>query len=919
MAKITVDGTVFEVDPNKNLLEEILSNKQDLPYFCWHPSLGSVGSCRQCAVIEYANDEDQRGRQVMACMTSPREGARYSIKNAAKFRAQAIESIMISHPHDCPVCEEGGECHLQDMTVMSGHTYRRYDGKKSTHNNQYLGPFIGHEMNRCITCYRCVRFYKDYAGGTDFGPQASHNHTYFGRFQEGPLESEFSGNLAEVCPTGVFTDKVFSKHYSRKWDMQTSPSVCAACGVGCNINPGERYGTLRRVVNRFNDEVNGYFLCDKGRFGTGYVNSNERIKVSMTRSAHDGRPAEMKAEEAKAQLLALKGKALGIGSPRASLEANVALRELVGAANFYAGVSDTEFGLLQQVLDIYQTRPVHIASVKDIEKSDAVLILGEDVTNTAARLALALRQSVKNLGKEMAVKIKLPEWHDAAIRTLTMDKKSPLYILTPHATRLDDIAKQVYIASAADSARIAFAVAHALDSSAPAASDLSADEKALVTAIAADLKAAKNPLIVSGTSSLEPALLNAAANIATALQNGDKKAGLALAVPEANSLGLALLFKGSANTLSKALNSGTKTAIVLENDLYRRASSADVDKFLKGLEYLAVLDSLQHRTGEAANLVLAAGTFAETTGTFVNYEGRAQHFYAVFKPDAAIQSSAKWLTEGNKRIHEITALAAKLVPNGHLLDKLTPGADYTFAGMKAARQHHRYSGRTAMRAHLDVHEPKQEQDEDGIMNFSMEGVPALKDSAVFSSPWAPGWNSNQSLFKFQKHTGAALNQASLGERLLGTTATAQSWFPATVHKAAGQGFALFPLYHLFGSEELTARSEAIQAKATAAYVALNPADAHKLGLGSTDGVQVQHNGAVPVLLRDSIKPGTVGVSVGLNGLSFADVIAKAGGTGAALSLNKAANWQAPKDWRSSNIIVSDTSGNSSSNSKGGAH
>jgi NADH-quinone oxidoreductase subunit G len=928
MAKINVDGKVFEVDPSKNLLEEILSNQQDLPYFCWHPSMGSVGSCRQCAVIEYANDEDQRGRQVMACMTSPRDGARYSIEKASKFRAQAIESLMINHPHDCPVCEEGGECHLQDMTVMSGHTYRRYDGKKATHNNQYLGPFINHEMNRCITCYRCVRYYKDYAGGTDFSVQASHNNTYFGRFQDGTFESEFSGNLAEVCPTGVFTDKVFSKHYSRKWDLQTAPSVCASCGVGCNINPGERYGTLRRVVNRFNDEVNGYFICDKGRFGTGYVNSNERITVSMTRSAHDGRPTEIKPEEAKAQLLALKGKAIGIGSPRASLEANAALRELVGADNFYAGVSDTEFALLQQVVEIYQTRPVKIASVKDIEKSDAVLILGEDVTNTAARLALALRQSVKNLGKEMAAKIKLPEWHDAAIRTLTMEKKSPLYILSPQATRLDDIAKHVHIASAADSARIGFAVAHALDNSAPTVSDLNADERKLVAAIAADLKAAKNPLIVSGTSSLEPALLNAAANIATALfgeKSGDRKASLALTVPEANSLGLALLFQGSSNSLSKAMNSGAKQAIVLENDLYRRAASTDVDKFIGGLAHLTVLDSLQNRTGEAANLVLAAGTFAETTGTFVNYEGRAQHFYATFKPAATILSSAKWLSEGTKRIHEITALAAKLVPNGHLLDKLTPGADYTYAGMKAARQHHRYSGRTAMRAHINVHEPKQEQDEDGIMVFSMEGVPALKDSSVFSSPWAPGWNSNQSLFKFQKHTGSALNQASHGELLLVSGTSNKAWYPASVKQAGGQGYALFPLYHLFGSEELTARSEAIQAKATGAYIALNPADAKQLGLGTTDGVQVQHNGAVPVLLRDSIKPGTVGVSVGLNGLNFADVVAKAGGVGAALSLNKAASWNAPKDWRASNIIVSDVSGRveatgtSAAANKGGSH
>jgi NADH-quinone oxidoreductase subunit G len=900
MAKINVDGMVLEVDPNNNLLQEILSHKFDLPYFCWHPSMGSVGSCRQCAIIEYANDEDQRGKQVMACMTAPREGARYSIEKAAKFRAQAIESIMINHPHDCPVCEEGGECHLQDMTVMSGHTYRRYDGKKATHTNQYLGPFINHEMNRCITCYRCTRFYKDYAGGTDFGPQASHNNTYFGRFEEGTLESEFSGNLVEVCPTGVFTDKVFSEHYSRKWDLQSSPSVCASCGVGCNINPGERYGTLRRVVNRFNDEVNGYFLCDKGRFGTGYVNSNERIKVSMTRASHDSRPVQITPELAKQQLLDLRGNAIGIGSPRASLEANYALRDLVGSDNFYSGVSDLEFGMLEQVLDIYQNRPVNIASIKDIEKADAVLVLGEDVTNTAARLALALRQSVKNLGREMAAKIKLPTWHDAAIRTLTMDRKSPLYILSPQATRLDDIAKTVHIATAADSARIGFAIAHALDSSAPAVSGLSDAENDLVNAIVADLKAAKNPLIVSGTSSLEPALLNAAANIATALANDDRKANLALTVPEANSLGLAMLTQGTNKMLGKAMHSGGKKVIVLENDLYRRAPSAVVDSFIADIEQLVVLDSLQNRTGEAANLVVAAGTFAESAGTFVNYEGRAQHFYAVFKPVDSIQSSAKWLTTGEK-ILEITAACAALLPNGALLEKTAPGPDYNFAGMKAPRQHHRYSGRTAMRANINVHEPKQEQDEDGVMVFSMEGVPPVKDATVLSSPWAPGWNSNQSVFKFQSTAGGPLQQSSPGARLLDNSGADKAWYPVSNTATASEGFALFPLYHLFGSEELTARSAAIQARATGAYVAINPADAGKLGLNSSDGVQVQHNGAVPFLLRDSILPGTVGVSVGLAGLNFQNL------TTSVISLNKAADWQTPKDWRASNIIVSDVS------------
>jgi NADH-quinone oxidoreductase subunit G len=903
VVKITVDGKVLEVDENNNLLEEVLSQGEDLPYFCWHPSMGSVGSCRQCAVIEYANDEDERGRLNMACMTSPREGARYSIEKAGQFRAQAIESIMINHPHDCPVCEEGGECHLQDMTVMSGHTYRRYDGKKKTHTNQYLGPFIGHEMNRCITCYRCVRYYNDYAGGTDFGPQASHDNTYFGRWQEGALESEFSGNLAEVCPTGVFTDKPFSKNYVRKWDLQTAPSLCTGCSVGCNTNPGERYGTLRRVVNRFNDEVNGYFLCDRGRFGTGYVNSDDRITVSMTRASSDADPHLASPDEARNQLHAIaasKKGVIGIGSPRASMEANFALRKLVGNDNFYAGISSADLFMGQKILDIYRKRPVNIASIKAIEESDAVIVLGEDVTNTAARIALALRQSVKNLGKKMARDMRFPDWHDAAIRQLTMDKKSPLFIFSPHATRLDDVAANVHISSAADSARIGFAIANAIDSSAPEVKGLNKEEKVLVDTIAQALKNAEQPLIVSGTGCFSPALIDAAANIATALQEGDKKANLALVVPEANSLGMTLLMEGSDKALDQAMaqvaDGGSKSAIVLENDLYRRAPAAEVDSFVSALDNLAVLDSLKTRIGEAANLVLASGTFAETSGTFINYEGRAQHFYSVFKPEESIRTSVKWLSD--QALSEITAACASSIADCAGMSDLTPGEDFNVAGMKVPRQQHRYSGRTAMRADVDVHEPKQEQDEDGILNYSMEGVPATRDATVFNTAWSGGWNSNQSVFKFQSHTGGALKQAPHGQRLINNAIKKKTWSEIVQDDVAKGDFTVFPLYHLFGSEELTARTPAIQEKATSAYIAINGDDAQTLGLQASDGVAVEHNGSVPFIIRSSIKPGTVGVPVGLEGVNFRNLPN-------AIALEKASSWKTPDKWHAANIIVSD--------------
>ena len=144
MEKVIIDDITYEVDSGKNMLETCLSLGLNLPYFCWHPALQSVGACRQCAIIKYKNADDKKGKIVMACLEPVANNMRISInaEEAQQFRAGNIEALMTNHPHDCPVCDEGGECHLQDMTVMTGHNYRRYDFKKRTHNNQYLGPFV---------------------------------------------------------------------------------------------------------------------------------------------------------------------------------------------------------------------------------------------------------------------------------------------------------------------------------------------------------------------------------------------------------------------------------------------------------------------------------------------------------------------------------------------------------------------------------------------------------------------------------------------------------------------------------------------------------------------------------------------------------------------------------------------------------
>ena len=876
MAKIVIDGVEHEVNPDNNLLQECLSLGLDLPYFCWHPSMGSVGACRQCAVMQYRDADDKVGTLVMACMTPATDGAIISIEDegAKSFRSDVIESLMISHPHDCPVCEEGGECHLQDMTLMSGHNYRRYDKNKRTHRNQYLGPLINHEMNRCITCYRCVRYYGDYAGGTDLSAQASHHHVYFGRHEEGVLESEFSGNLVEVCPTGVFTDKAFSENYSRKWDLQTAPSVCIGCSVGCNTAPGERYGSLRRTVNRYNSEVNGYFLCDRGRFGFDFVNNRDRLLEPVQRVDNTG---ELLADDQVKALIKefTTDGTIGIGSPRASNESNFALRAMVGEENFYAGYSDVEHESMKVILDLASDTAFHSPSVREIETADAVLILGEDVTNVAPRIALALRQSVRNKAKDLAEQSRIPQWQDAAVRELAQHERSPLSIISPAVSRLDDVASDRVIESLSIVAAMGHQIANKILTSAPNASS-STEHDEVIEKIAEQLKAAKRPLIIAGNSNGSE-VIKAAANIARALHDGSDKSviDLCLLVPEVNSMGMGLMV-GASNPLGaglEKLQSGeAKRVIVLENDLYRRAAKATVDAALTAAAKVLVLDQLPTATTANADVILPATAFSEHEATYINYEGRAQLSFQVHQCQKQAQPSWRWLCDV-EHIDDLVERCSNELPGFARLGEVLPKGNPFIAGMKVPRQSHRYSGRTAMNANVNVHEPKQMEDKESVMSFSMEGIPSQKDASVLASSWAPKWNSNQSISKFQDEVNGELKQGHVGCLLIERKDSSGSYFEAAPDLAgpSANQLRLVFSYQIFGSDELSARAKPIQARMTDAYIGLSPADAKARDLRQGDVATISPLGSpVVVCIRTGIKAGTALLYCGDGNISPAD-------------------------------------------------
>ncbi|MGE7960746.1 NADH-quinone oxidoreductase subunit NuoG [Pseudomonas sp. NPDC089918] len=887
MATIHVDGKELEVDGADNLLQACLSLGLDIPYFCWHPALGSVGACRQCAVKQYTDENDKRGRIVMSCMTPATDGSWISIddEEAKVFRASVVEWLMTNHPHDCPVCEEGGHCHLQDMTVMTGHNERRYRFTKRTHQNQQLGPFISHEMNRCIACYRCVRFYKDYAGGTDLGVFGAHDNVYFGRVEDGTLESEFSGNLTEVCPTGVFTDKTHSERYNRKWDMQFSPSICHGCSSGCNISPGERYGELRRIENRFNGSVNQYFLCDRGRFGYGYVNREDRPRQPLLANG-----AKLSLDEAldKAADLLRGRNIVGIGSPRASLESNYALLELVGAEHFYSGIEAAELERIRLVVQVLKDSPLPIPNMRDIEDHDAIFVLGEDLTQTAARMALALRQSVKGKAEDMADAMRVQPWLDAAVKNIGQNALNPLFIASLAETKLDDVAEECVHAAPDDLARIGFAVAHALDASAPAVEGLDAEALELAQRIASALLAAKRPLIIAGTSLGSKALIEAAANIAKALKLREKNGSISLIVPEANSLGLAMLGGDSVDAALQAVIDGKADAIVvLENDLYTRTDKARVDAALNAAKVVIVADHQKTATSDRAHLVLPAASFAEGDGTLVSQEGRAQRFFQVFDPtylDASIlvHEGWRWLhalrsTLLNQpidwtQLDHVTAAVAASKPQLARIVDAAPSAAFRIKGLKLAREPLRYSGRTAMRADISVHEPRTSQDNDTAFSFSMEGYSgSVEPRQQVPFAWSPGWNSPQAWNKFQDEVGGHIRAGDPGTRLIESTGDSLNWFasvPRAFNPAPGT-WQVVPFFHLFGSEENSSKAAPVQERIPAAYVSLAKSEADRLGVN--DGALLSLNVAgqtlrLPLRINEELGAGLVALPAGIAGI-----------------------------------------------------
>lgn len=650
MPKLIIDSREIEVPKGTNVLEAAERLDIMIPRFCYHPALGSVGACRVCAVKFL---EGRVKGLEMSCMVEAEDGMVVDTTHpeAVDYRKYVIEWLMMDHPLDCPVCDEGGHCLLQDETVSGGHGIRRFLGLKRTCYDQDIGPFVQHEMNRCITCWRCRRFYQDFAGYRDLGAVQIARHTYFGRYNDGALESPFAGNLIDVCPTGVFTDKP-SRFKGRRWDFQRGPSLCLHCSLGCNTVGSARDREMVRLEGRQHDAVNGYFICDRGRYGFSYANHPERPR--RARWGDREVPWE-EAIQAAAAALARISREYGpeavacVGGTRSSLETQGALQLFARTQ----GWRDPQFfwdpALERKVKAAVGRLEARLAvSMRELEAADFLLVVGADPVNEAPMLALALRQAQRR-GAPVVVLDPRPVFLPCECDHLAVPPgqlEAALGALVKGALSADQVAG---LPEAARKFSEALPGGYPGD---PAVADR-------LTALAEPLRQSRRPVVVCGTDIVRETTPWLAADIALLLKTAGKEAGLFYLLPGANACGAALVSTPeipgaagdrpggqwpwgpaavgepwgpgeaalSAEAILAAIDQGRIKALVLvENDPFWAFYDGErLARALERLEFLVVLDYVPSPLVKRAHVVLpTVPVFERTPSSFVNQEGRMQ-------------------------------------------------------------------------------------------------------------------------------------------------------------------------------------------------------------------------------------------------------------------------------------------------------
>jgi NADH-quinone oxidoreductase subunit G len=617
MLEIELNGKKLEVREGSTIMDVATGEGLFIPHFCYHRKLSIAANCRMCLV-----HVDKAPKPQPACATPVTNGMKVWTHSEAAVNAQkgVMEFLLINHPLDCPICDQGGECQLQDLAVGYGGSSSSYDEPKRVVANKDLGPLISTDMTRCIHCTRCVRFGQEIAGVMELGMIGRGEHSEIITFIGSTVDSELSGNAIDLCPVGALTSKPF-RYSARTWELVRRESVSPHCGLGSNLTVQVKQNRVMRVLPRENEAVNECWISDKDRFSYEGLNSERRLTRPMIREGASWREVDWQRalEFTVAGLKAVRDKygadqVGALGTPHSTLEELYLLQKLargLGSGNVDYRLRQADFSADGNAQGIawLGTR------IADLSRLDRVLVIGSTLRMDHPLIAQRLRQAAK---KRLQVNIVNPVDDDLLMR----------------------VANRMIVAPSA--------LAHALAEIYKAVGELKQLE---VLAELKSIEVSQNARRIAESLASGEKVALYLGNIAehhpraAVLRLLTQRIAEALGAPfgllgeAANSVGGALAnavpFAGVVTGMNaRAMIENPRKAYVLLNaepelDCYDGAMALDA---MRAAEFVVALSAYQHSAADYAHVMLPIAPFTETAGTFINTEGCAQTFRAVVNP-----------------------------------------------------------------------------------------------------------------------------------------------------------------------------------------------------------------------------------------------------------------------------------------------
>ncbi|MFM7322151.1 MAG: NADH-quinone oxidoreductase subunit NuoG [Armatimonadota bacterium] len=584
MITLVVDGKEVEVPKGTLVIEAAFRAGSDIPYFCYHPRLTSVGACRMCLASVELEMFGQRRASIMATCTVPCGNGmvvRTNTPDVKKAQAGILEFLLANHPLDCPICDRGGECPLQNMTIAYGPPTSRFvEEKRHFPKSRPISDHVVLDRERCIQCMRCTRFADEIAGDSKIGLLNRGAAAEVGPFLGANFDSNFSGNTIEICPVGALTSRQY-RFKGRPWEVKSADSVCSRCGNGCNIALQHRMGEVVRVNARTNEDVNEEWTCDRGKFGHFHVNSSDRLTQPLVRDP-EGRLVPTDWNTALARVAeelrhhAASGAVAGIASNRCTLEENYLFAKLLKGT---LGAKSVDHR--------YHAYPVRSTDFRfaRLEAEAHVVTCGFRCELDQPMVHLRLRKGIR---RRTTIHV-AAESVEAAIAAL---RPETLLLVSEDLTQSD------------------------FDAIERACSSVGARWEILVSRSGSRGASEAGCLPDRGVAGADPGL-----------QSTWPGWSMAQADSGLDMHGI----------LGACVSGAVRCLYVMGSDPAERFPDADLaSNALKRVPFLIVQDLFLTETARQAHVVLPAASFAEKEGTFVNVEGRHQTFAQAIPPRGGV-------------------------------------------------------------------------------------------------------------------------------------------------------------------------------------------------------------------------------------------------------------------------------------------